>query len=113
MWYPSGCAGFYPRKPLADGAGWIDVDPDSLRHKTWANIHALGDATNTSNAKTAAAARKQAPVVAHNVLAAMGKAKGSAHYDGYGSCPLTVERGKVVLAEFTYGGKLAPASRPG
>jgi sulfide:quinone oxidoreductase len=37
------------------------------------------------------------------------KAKGSAHYDGYGSCPLTVERGKIVLAEFTYGGKVAPS----
>jgi sulfide:quinone oxidoreductase len=95
--------------PLADAAGWVDVDPDTLRHKTWANIYGLGDATNTSNAKTAAAARKQAPVVAHNVLAAMGKAEGSAHYDGYGSCPLTVERGKIVLAEFTYGGKLAPS----
>ncbi len=95
--------------PLADAAGWIDVDPATLRHKTWANIHALGDGANTSNAKTAAAARKQAPVVAHNVLAAMGKAKGSALYDGYGSCPLTVERGKIVLAEFTYGGKVAPS----
>ncbi|AHL34455.1 NAD(FAD)-dependent dehydrogenase [Pseudomonas brassicacearum] len=95
--------------PLADAAGWVDVDPDSLRHKTWTNVYALGDAANTSNAKTAAAARKQAPVVAHNVLAAMGKAKGSAHYDGYGSCPLTVERGKIVLAEFTYGGKVAPS----
>lgn len=95
--------------PLADAAGWIDVDPATLRHKTWVNIHALGDATNSSNAKTAAAARKQAPVVAHNVLAAMGKAKGNAHYDGYGSCPLTVERGKIVLAEFTYGGKVAPS----
>ena len=31
-----------------------------------------------------------------------------ARYDGYGSCPLTVERGKVVLAEFGYGGKLLP-----
>ncbi|MGN4153086.1 pyridine nucleotide-disulfide oxidoreductase, partial [Burkholderia gladioli] len=72
------------------------------------NIHALGDATNTSNAKTAAAARKQAPVVAHNVLAALGRARGVARYDGYGSCPLTVERGRVVLAEFLYGGKLAP-----
>jgi sulfide:quinone oxidoreductase len=95
--------------PLADAAGWVDVDPATLRHKIWANIHALGDATNTSNAKTAAAARKQAPVVAHNVLAVMGKAKGSALYDGYGSCPLTVERGKIVLAEFNYGGKLAPS----
>jgi sulfide:quinone oxidoreductase len=95
--------------PLADAAGWIDVDPATLRHKTWANIHALGDAANSSNAKTAAAARKQAPVVAHNVLAAMGKANGCAQYDGYGSCPLTVERGKIVLAEFTYGGKVAPS----
>lgn len=33
----------------------------------------------------------------------------SASYDGYGSCPLTVERGKIVLAEFTYGGKLSPS----
>lgn len=95
--------------PLADAAGWVDVDPATLRHKVWSNIHGLGDATNTSNAKTAAAARKQAPVVAHNVLAAMGKAKGSAQYDGYGSCPLTVERGKIVLAEFTYGGKVTPS----
>ena len=32
-----------------------------------------------------------------------------ANYDGYGACPLTVERGKVVLAEFGYGGKLLPS----
>jgi len=80
-----------------------------LRHKRYDNIFALGDACNTTNAKTAAAARKQAPVVAHNLLAQMGKAKGTASYDGYGSCPLTVERGKIVLAEFTYGGKLSPS----
>jgi len=29
-------------------------------------------------------------------------------YSGYGSCPLTVERGKIVLAEFGYGGALQP-----
>jgi hypothetical protein len=33
----------------------------------------------------------------------------TAAYDGYGSCPLTVERGKIVLAEFGYGGKLMPS----
>ncbi len=99
--------------PLADAAGWVGVDPATLRHKTFANIFALGDAGNTSNAKTAAAARKQAPVVAHNLLALRrasgGEARGLAAYDGYGSCPLTVERGKIVLAEFTYGGKVAPS----
>jgi len=30
-------------------------------------------------------------------------------YDGYGACPLTVEKGKVVLAEFGWGGKLLPS----
>lgn len=107
---PPQCApDFIRHSPLADAAGWIDVDPHSLRHRRFVNIHGLGDATNTSNAKTAAAARKQAPVVANNVLVALKRLTRLASYDGYGSCPLTVERGKIVLAEFTYGGKLAPS----
>jgi len=106
---PQTAPDFIRASPLADAAGWVDIDPATMRHKTWANIHALGDAGNTPNAKTAAAARVQAPVVAHNVLAALGKARGEARYNGYGSCPLTVERGKIVLAEFLYGGKVAPS----
>jgi sulfide:quinone oxidoreductase len=87
------------------------VDPATLRHRHCEDVHALGDVTNTPNAKTAAAARKQAPVVAHNVLSALdphSRKRPLARYDGYGACPLTVELGKVVLAEFTYGGTLAP-----
>jgi len=108
---PQKAPDFIRISPLADAAGWIDVDPATLRHKRYANVYGLGDGTNTPNAKTAAAARKQAPVVAHNLLAGLGSAgaKGEARYDGYGSCPLTVARGKIVLAEFAYGGKLAPS----
>lgn len=105
---PQKAPDFIRVSPLADAAGWVDVDQASLRHKAYENIFGLGDVTNTPNAKTAAAARKQAPVVAHNVLAALGEKRGVAAYDGYGSCPLTVERGKIVLAEFLYGGKVAP-----
>lgn len=100
---------FIRSSPLADAAGWVDVDPATLKHRQFANVHGLGDVTNTSNAKTAAAARKQAPVVANNVLVALGRRDGAAVYDGYGSCPLTVEKGRIVLAEFTYGGKVAPS----
>jgi len=95
--------------PLADAAGWVDVDQATLRHKRYPNIWSLGDVCNAPNAKTAAAARKQAPIVAHNLLSDMGVTQGVAHYDGYGSCPLTVERGKIVLAEFGFGGKLIPS----
>ncbi|HEU6456398.1 MAG TPA: TIGR01244 family sulfur transferase [Roseateles sp.] len=100
---------FVRASPLADAAGWVDVDQATLRHKKYENIFGLGDAGNSPNAKTAAATRKQAPVVANNVLFNLGQTKRQARYDGYGSCPLTVERGKIVLAEFTYGGKLAPS----
>ena len=107
---PPQCAPDFVRvSPLADQAGWVDVDQNTLRHKTYENVWSLGDVMNAPNAKTAAAARKQAPVVAQNLLADLGKGSGVAHYDGYGSCPLTVERGKIVLAEFGYGGKLLPS----
>ncbi len=107
---PPQCAPDFIRvSPLADQAGWVDVDQNTLRHKTYENIWSLGDVMNAPNAKTAAAARKQAPVVAQNLLADIGRGAGVAHYDGYGSCPLTVERGKIVLAEFGYGGRLLPS----
>ncbi|WP_278924365.1 bifunctional protein tyrosine phosphatase family protein/NAD(P)/FAD-dependent oxidoreductase [Pseudophaeobacter profundi] len=95
--------------PLADAAGWVDVDQATLRHKTFDNIWSLGDVMNAPNAKTAAAARKQAPTVAENIMADIVGRSAVAQYDGYGSCPLTVERGKIVLAEFGYGGVLKPS----
>ncbi|HWU84164.1 MAG TPA: TIGR01244 family sulfur transferase [Rhodocyclaceae bacterium] len=106
---PQTAPDFIRNSPLADAAGWVDVDQGTLRHKKYANIFGLGDACSAPNAKTAAATRKQAPVVANNVMFNLGKQPREARYDGYGSCPLTVERGKIVLAEFTYGGKLAPS----
>jgi sulfide:quinone oxidoreductase len=67
-------------------------------------LWSLGDVMNTPNAKTAAAARTQAPIVAENMVADMrGGSSPVAQYNGYGSCPLTVERGKIVLAKFKYG----------
>ncbi len=100
---------FVRSSPLAAASGFIEVDEATLRHPRFANVFALGDACSASNAKTAAAARKQAPVVAVNVLAALEGKEPVADYDGYGSCPLTVEAGKIVLAEFGYGGKLLPS----
>ncbi|PIE14028.1 MAG: TIGR01244 family phosphatase [Rhodobacterales bacterium] len=94
--------------PLADAGGWVDVDQATLRHRQYENIWALGDVANTPNSKTAAAARAQAPVVAENMADDMMGKSPTAVYNGYGSCPLTVERGKIVLAEFGYGGVLMP-----
>ncbi len=106
---PQTAPDFIRVSPLADAAGWVDVDQATLRHKTFDNIWSLGDVMNAPNAKTAAAARKQAPTVAENIVADIAGRSAVAQYDGYGSCPLTVERGKIVLAEFGYGGVLQPS----
>jgi sulfide:quinone oxidoreductase len=100
---------FVRSSPLADAAGWIEVDGETMQHVRYGNVYALGDAGSTPNAKTAAAVRKQAPVVAENVIRTLDGKPPHAVYNGYGSCPLTVERGKIVLAEFAYGGKLDPS----
>ena len=106
---PQTAPDFIRVSPLADAAGWVDVDQTTLRHKTFQNIWSLGDVMNAPNAKTAAAARMQAPVVAENVISDIRGGAPVAQYNGYGSCPLTVERGKIVLAEFGYGGVMLPS----
>jgi len=100
---------FLADSPLAAETGFTDVDQHTLQHVRYPNVFGVGDAGGMPNAKTAAAARKQAPVVAVNVLQQLSRKGPRAGYDGYGSCPLTVERGKIVLAEFGYGGKLMPS----
>ena len=106
---PPQCApDFISDSELSDDAGWLDVNPSTLQHRKFTNVWGLGDVMNTTNAKTMAAARKQVPVVAENLTDTMEGRDMRAAYDGYGSCPLTVERGKIVLAEFGYGGKVIP-----
>lgn len=106
---PQTAPDFIRESPLAAPSGWVDVDQNTLQHSRYANIFSLGDACSAPNAKTAAAVRKQAPVVAENALAVLTGKEPRSGYDGYGSCPLTVEKGKVLLAEFGYGGKLLPS----
>lgn len=108
---PQTAPDFIKASPLASETGWVSVDQSTLKHTKYDNVYSLGDVMSAPNAKTAAAARKQAPVVAENLLADMGRLPSTerAVYDGYGSCPLTVERGKIILAEFGYGGKRIPS----
>ena len=108
---PQKAPDFIRSSPLSAASGWVEVDQATLRHVRYPDIYSLGDAMSAPNAKTAAAARKQAPTIAENLLADLGRVKQAspAIYNGYGSCPLTVERGKVVLAEFAYGGKRVPS----
>ncbi len=106
---PQSSLEFVRDSALANADGWVEVGGETLQHVRYSNVFGVGDAASSPNAKTAAAVRKQAPVAAHNVLRVLDGAAPNAVYNGYGSCPLTVERGKIVLAEFAYGGALDPS----
>ena len=89
--------------------GWLAVDKFSLQHLKYPNVFGIGDVTGIPNSKTGAAVRKQAPVVAANILQFLGQSSQFLKYDGYSSCPLITDLGKVILAEFGYDGKLMPS----
>lgn len=106
---PQSAPDFIKKSPLANAAGWVDVNPNTLQHNKYGNIFGLGDAGSTPNAKTAAAVRKQVPVVVDNILNLKSSTDLREGYDGYGSCPLTTSLDKVMLAEFSYDGKVTPS----
>lgn len=106
---PQSAPDFIKNSPLANAAGWVDVNPNTLQHNKYANIFGLGDAGSTPNAKTAAAVRKQVPVVVDNILNLKNSKGVQGGYDGYGSCPLTTSLSTVMLAEFAYDGKVTPS----
>ena len=60
---PQSAPDFIKKSPLANAAGWVDVHEKTLQHNKYLNIFGLGDATSTANAKTAAAVRKQVPIL--------------------------------------------------
>ena len=103
---PMSAPDFVKRSPFANAAGWCDVDKNSLRHGKYPNVFALGDASSLPTSKTGAAIRKQAPVAAANSLATLAGEPLQASYDGYTSCPIVTDYGKLILAEFDYDKKL-------
>lgn len=99
---PQSAPDFIINSPLANAAGWVDIDKHSLQHVKYANIFSLGDASSLPTGKTGAAIRKQAPVLVENLLSLMHNQKLDANYNGYSSCPLITGRDKLILAEFDY-----------
>jgi sulfide:quinone oxidoreductase len=99
---PQSPCDFVRNSPLANKEGWVEVDKEKLQHVRYPNVFALGDASNLPTSKTGAAVRKQAPVVAQNLVAEMKKQPLTSTYNGYTSCPLVTGYNSLVMAEFDY-----------
>ena len=100
---------FIKNSVLANEAGWLDVDINSLQHNKFQNIFGVGDVAGLPTAKTGAAIRKQVPVVVSNLInMILGAKPDNKSYNGYSSCPLVTGYGKMVLAEFNYKNEFTP-----
>ena len=102
---PASCA----TAPLADAAGWVEVEPGDAaapryRQRLRPGRCLLRAQRQDRGGRAQAGAGRRRRTCWRSWTAHGPRAL----YDGYGSCPLTVERGKIVLAEFGYGGKLLP-----
>ncbi|PRP65918.1 NAD(P)/FAD-dependent oxidoreductase [Nonlabens agnitus] len=106
---PSVAPKFVKESVLVNEAGWVDVNKHTMQHNKFKNIFSLGDVAALPTAKTGAAIRKQVPVVVDNINLMIQTDKlGSKSYNGYSSCPLVTDYGKMVLAEFDYDNNFTP-----
>ena len=86
---PQGPSDSIKGSPLADKAGWVEVDPATTQHTRYENVFSLGDASSLPTSKTIAAITAESPVLVENLASLMVTGKvGTAKYDGYTSCPV-------------------------
>ena len=95
--------GFIKASSVANEAGFVDVDHATLQYNIYDNVWSAGDASGLPTSKTAAAITAPAPVIVSNTLSSLSKRPLQSTYNGYASCPLLTEYGKVMIAEFKYG----------
>lgn len=91
-----------------DPHGFVDVDPETLRHRRYPDVWSLGDSARVATRPSGGAIRPQAKVLAKNLSAVLRGTAPSARYDGYSVVPFTVSRGTVVFAEFDRWGRPRP-----
>lgn len=105
------------QKGSAAAGGWVECDPQTLRHTRYPNVFTLGDVAGVALGKTGGSVRKQYGVVAQNLANVMSGKEPTEKYGGYTVCPLITNYGEVAMLEFdwtdpaagVYSGKMAPS----
>ena len=93
---------------LVDASNYVIVDKYTLRSPKYPNVWGIGDGTNLPTSKTMSALIEQAYILKSNLSLVLRNRDPLHHYDGYTACPILVGGGKLILAEFKYGGIPAP-----
>lgn len=82
--------------------GWAEVDKNTLQHKRYDTVYAVGDIAGIPKGKTAASIKWQIPVAVDQIVSAITGREATQTYNGYTSCPLITRLGRAMLVEFDY-----------
>ena len=82
--------------------GWVEVDRETLRHKRYPNVFAVGDIAGVPKGKTAASVKWQVPVAVNHLVGDISGKPSDDKFNGYTSCPLITRLGQAMLIEFDY-----------
>ena len=100
----SGAAIVSKNPKLANPAGYLKVNIDTLQSADYPEIFGVGDIVATPFGKTGGSARQQYGVVAQNLVDVMQGKTPTKTYNGYTVCPLITGYGSVMMLEFGYKG---------
>lgn len=94
--------------PLAGTGGLVDVDPETLAHRTLPRVWSLGDVAAVDTRPSGGALRRQVEILAENIRRRR-TGQDLRRYDGYTVLPITVDRRRLLLAEFDRSGTPRPS----
>ncbi|MBD0859643.1 FAD-dependent oxidoreductase [Gordonia sp. zg691] len=83
--------------------GLVDIDPQTLRHRTHPSVWAAGDGAGVATDPSGGGLRRQVAVLTDNLVAARhdGQLK---RYDGYTVAPIATDAHHLIAAEFDRNG---------
>ncbi len=87
---------------LGDAGGWIPTDRNTLQHKAYERIFAIGDATDLPISKSGSTAHFEAPVVASRIASFIRGTAPKTAYGGRVMCFLETGGGRATSLRFDY-----------
>mgnify|MGYP001206693263 CR=1 FL=1 len=100
------------KSQMGDPGGWFPTDKHTLQSKRFANVFAIGDATDLPSSKAGAVAHFQSEVLFDNVLRFVGGKELHAGFDGHANCFIETGYGKAMLIDFNYETEPLPGRFP-
>lgn len=105
-------AEFIGTSGLGDDLNFIPVNKQTLRHETYPNIFAIGDAAAIPTSKAGSVVHFEGEVLFENIMSAIKGLPAEAKFDGHSNCYIETGNGKAALIDFNYETEPLPGSYP-